>query len=218
MPIALITGASTGIGRELALLCARNGSDVVLVARSRPMLDSLAAEIKRGTKQSATVFECDLAEPDAAYPLFDRVSGAGIAIDTLINNAGFGLLGHLWELDAKRQSQMVQLNVGALTDLTRLFLPAMIARRSGRILNIASTAAFQPGPLMAVYYATKAYVVSFSEAVHNEAKEFGVTVTCLCPGATKTEFAERAQMTSTKLFSSGMVMSASEVAAIGSAR
>ena len=215
MPAALVTGASTGIGRELALLCARNGSDVVLVARSRPMLDSLAAEIRTGTKQSATVLECDLSEPGSAYALFEEVSRAGLTIDTLINNAGFGLLGHLWELEAKRQSQMVQLNVGALTDLTRLFLPGMITRRSGRILNIASTAAFQPGPLMAVYYATKAYVVSFSEAVHNEAKEFGVTVTCLCPGATKTEFADRAQMNSTKLFSSGMVMSAADVATIG---
>ncbi len=215
MPAALITGASTGIGRELALLCARNGFDVVLVARSRPMLESLAAEIQTSTKQSATVFEVDLSKPEAAYSLFETVSRAGLTVDMLINNAGFGLLGHIWELDAKRQSQMVGLNVGALTDLTRLFLPGMIARRSGHILNIASTAAFQPGPLMAVYYATKAYVVSFSEAVHNEAKEFGVKVACLCPGPTKTEFAERAQMNSTKLFSSGMVMSAAEVAAIG---
>lgn len=161
MPVALITGASTGIGRELALLCARNGFDVVLVARSRPMLESLAAEIQTSTKQSATVFEVDLSKPEAVYSLFETISRAGLTIDMLINNAGFGLLGHIWELDAKRQSQMVQLNVGALTDLTRLFLPGMIARRSGHILNIASTAAFQPGPLMAVYYATKAYVVSF---------------------------------------------------------
>lgn len=215
MPAALITGASTGLGREFALLCAREGYDVILVARSVPQLETLAIEIRRETNRHAIVLGCDLSEPGAARAVFADASRAGLIVDVLINNAGFGLLGKFWELDSDQQSRMIHLNVTALTDLTRLFLPGMIERRRGRILNVSSTAAFQPGPLMAVYYATKAYVISFSHAIYNEAKDFGVAVTCLCPGPTKTEFAERAQMNATKLFSSGMAMSAAEVAAIG---
>ncbi len=134
----------------------------------------------------------------------------------LINNAGFGLLGRLWELDADRQMQMVHLNVAALTGLSRLFLPDMASSRRGYILNVASTAAFQPGPLMAVYYASKAYVLSFSVALANEARDVGVKVSCLCPGPTTGEFAERASMTKTKLFQAGAnIMTASAVAALG---
>lgn len=215
MPAALITGASTGLGREFAFLCARDGYDVVLVARSQPQLETLMIQITQQTGRKAIPLAADLSEPGAAGRVFAELARLEIEVDVLVNNAGFGLLGKFWELDEQRQSQMIHLNVTALTDLSRLVLPGMIARRRGRILNVASTAAFQPGPLMAVYYATKAYVISFSHAIHNEARDYGVTVTCLCPGPTKTEFADRAQMNSTKLFSSGLVMSASEVAAIG---
>lgn len=215
MPIALITGASTGLGREFARLCARDGYDVVLTSRSLPQLEELAAEIQRNTNRAARVIEKDLSIPDAAREVFDELTSAGLNIELLINNAGFGLVGRFWELDEIQQMQMVQLNVGALTHLTRLFLPGFVQRRGGRILNIASTAAFQPGPLMAVYYATKAYVVSFSEAVHNEVREYGVTVTALCPGPTKTEFDKRAGGANTKLFKGRNVMDARAVAEIG---
>jgi short-subunit dehydrogenase len=215
MPIALITGASTGLGREFARLCARDGYDVVLVARSLPQLEELAADIQRNTNRAARVIEKDLSIPDAAREIFDELTSAGLNIELLINNAGFGLVGRFWELDEIQQMQMVQLNIGALTHLTRLFLPGFVQRRRGRILNIASTAAFQPGPLMSVYYATKAYVVSFSEAVHNEVRDYGVTVTALCPGPTKTEFDKRAGGTNTKLFKGRNVMDASAVAQIG---
>ena len=144
----------------------------------------MAAEIEGKTSRKAHIFPADLSEPNAARALFADAAKAGLTIDVLINNAGFGLLGKFWELPDHEQMQMVQLNIGALTQLTRLVLPGMIDRRTGYILNVASTAAFQPGPLMAIYYASKAYVVSFSEAIHNEAKEFGVKVCCVCPGVT----------------------------------
>jgi short-subunit dehydrogenase len=147
--------------------------------------------------------------------LFNDIVCTKIPVEVIINNAGFGMLGKFWELDATEQMEMVQLNMNALTMLTRLFLPDMIAKRKGRILNVASTAAFQPGPLMAVYFATKSYVVSLSEALHNEARDFGVTVTCLCPGPTVTEFDKRAKMTNTNLFKEGNAMDAKTVAKIG---
>lgn len=214
MPIALITGASTGIGRELAFLAAENGYDVALVARSAPPLETVAAEIQRKHSRKAAIFACDLSAPNAAHALMDEVTEAGLAVDVLVNNAGFGLLGNFWELPEDGQVQMIELNVTALTQLTRLCLPGMVERRSGYVLNVASTAAFQPGPLMSVYYASKAYVVSFSEAIHNEVKRHGVKVCCLCPGPTSTEFVKRAGMGNTKLFE-GSVMSAAEVAQIG---
>lgn len=215
MPSAVVTGASTGIGRELADLAARDGYDIVLVARSESVLNAVAADLRQKWKRNVTVIAKDLTHPDAPREIFSAVSDAGLEVEVLVNNAGFGLLGKFWELDEREQVDMVQLNVTALTDLTRLFLPQLIARRRGMIMNIASTAAFQPGPLMSVYYATKAYVLSFSEAIHNEAREYGVTVTCVCPGATKTEFDKRARMTNTKLFAKGHVMSARQVAEIG---
>ncbi len=211
MPVAVITGASVGLGRDFARLAARDGYDVVLVARNRGQLEALAA----ATGRPATVMVNDLARPGASAELWKQIEAADLVPELLVNNAGFGLLGRFWDLDLHEQSRMIQLNVTALTDLTRLCLPGMIARRQGYVLNVASTAAFQPGPLMAVYYATKAFVVSFSHAIHNEAKPYGVKVTCLCPGPTKTEFAERARMNATKLFSSGLAMSSEEVAAIG---
>jgi hypothetical protein len=215
MPIALITGASTGLGREFARLCARDGFDLVLIARSRPQLEELAAEIQANTSRTTRVIEKDLSIPDAAREVFDELTSAGLKLELLINNAGFGLVGRFWELDEQQQMQMVQLNVAALTHLTRLFLPGFVQRRRGQILNVASTAAFQPGPLMAVYYASKAYVVSFSEAVHNELRDCGVTVTTLCPGPTETEFDKRAGVTNTRLFKGRNVMDATAVAQIG---
>jgi hypothetical protein len=215
MPTALVTGASTGIGRELAFIAAANGYDLALVARSSAPLETVAAEIKSKTSRQVDIFAVDLSVPNAAHTLMDSVTKAGLTVDFLANNAGFGLVGKFWELPEDEQIQMIELNIGALTQLTRLCLPAMVQRRSGYILNVASTAAFQPGPLMSVYYASKAYVVSFSEAVHNEVKEFGVKICCLCPGPTRTEFIHRAGMTNSKLFESGTVMTAGEVAQIG---
>jgi len=215
MSSALITGASTGLGREFARLCARDGYDLVLIARSLRQLEQVAAEIRQNTNRTVRVIEKDLSIPEAAREVFDEVTAAGLNVEVLINNAGFGLVGHFWELDEAQQIQMVQLNIGALTHLTRLFLPAFVQRHSGKVLNVASTAAFQPGPLMAVYYATKAYVVSFSEAVHNEARRHNVTVTALCPGPTRTEFDKRAGATNTKLFKSKNTMDAATVARIG---
>jgi len=215
MPAAVITGASAGIGRAFAHVCAREKFDLVLIARSQAQLDALAAEIRQSTGRTVLTIAQDLSEPGAAERVFEEASRSGTPVEILINNAGFGTLGRFWETDREQQGRMIQLNIAALTDLTRLFLPSFIQQRRGRVLNIASTAAFQPGPLMTVYYASKAYVVSFSQAVHNEARSHGVTVTCLCPGPTKTEFAQRAGMNATKLFSSGMAMSAEKVAGIG---
>ena len=215
MPAALITGASTGIGKEYAYLCAEAGYDVVLVARSEHKLQALAADIHDKTGRQAYVFARDLSKPMGPTELFNDIVCTKITVEVVINNAGFGLMGKFWQLDATEQMEMVQLNVNALTMLSRLFLPEMIAQRRGMILNVASTAAFQPGPLMAIYFATKSYVVSLSEALHNEARDFGVTVTCLCPGPTATEFDKRAKMSSSKLFKKGNNMDARTVAKIG---
>ena len=214
MAAALITGASTGIGREYAYLCAENGYDVVLVARAEPKLQALAADIHEKTGKQAYVFARDLSRPAAALELFNDVTCTKIKVEVLINNAGFGAVGKFWDLDAAEQMEMVQLNVNTLTMLSRYFLPRMISEKRGMILNVASTAAFQAGPLMAVYFASKAYVVSFSEALHNEAREAGVTVTCLCPGPTTTEFVHRAKM-NPKFFSKNFAMDAKTVAQIG---
>ena len=200
MPVALITGATTGIGRELAQIAALNNYDLILTARTPQSLQTAAADIERTTARKTHIFPTDLSQPNAARTLFADITQAGLTIDVLINNAGFGLLGKFAELPEDEQMQMIQLNIGALTQLTRLALPGMIERRTGYVLNVASTASFQPGPLMAIYYASKAYVLSFSEAIHNEAKGTGVNVCCLCPGATRTEFQQRAGMAGTKLF------------------
>ncbi len=215
MPAALITGASTGIGRDFAHLCAREGYDLFLVARSQPQLESVAAEVRQTTGRNVVILPKDLSQSSAPREVFDEISRSGAELDVLINNAGFGLLGPFWELDLQQQIEMIHLNIAALTELTRLYMPSFVARRRGRVLNVASTAAFQPGPLMAVYYATKAYVVSFSEAIHNEGRDHGVTVTCLCPGPTQTEFQKRAGAGNARLFSSGHVMSSEAVARIG---
>jgi uncharacterized protein len=204
MAAALITGASTGIGREFAYLCAEAGYDVVLVARAEGKLQAMASDIRQKTGRTAYVFARDLSDPHAPQALYDDVICSKIDVEVLINNAGYGMLGKFAELNAAEQMQMIQLNIHALTSLSRLFLPTMIENKRGKILNVASTAAFQPGPLMAVYFATKSYVLSFSEALHNEVSGSGVSVTCLCPGPTATEFDKRAGAAMTKLFKGAM--------------
>src|SRR5271169_6698507 len=213
MPTVLITGASGGIGYELAKLFARDHHNLVLVARSAHKLAQVATELQA---QGVTVktIALDLATPPASKFLFEQLQREGIAIDILVNNAGFGAYGEFAQMPEEEILGQIDLNITALTALTRLFLPSMIARRSGRIMNVASTAAFQPGPLMAVYYATKAYVLSFSEAIANELRQSGVTVTCFCPGATHTGFAKRAGVESSRLFKVS-AMSADKVALDG---
>ena len=183
--VALITGASAGLGAEFARQLARRGTRLVLVARREDRLRTLADEVG-----NARVIAMDLSAHDAAERLVADLDAAGDEVELLINNAGFGQIGRFVSLDARRQREMIDLNIGTLTDLCRLIAPRMIERKSGGILNIASTAAFQPGPNMAVYFATKAYVLSFSEALHEELKPQGVHVSALCPGPTRTEFGD----------------------------
>jgi hypothetical protein len=213
--VALITGASGGIGEDLARLIAADGRDLVLLARSAPKLQTLADELSRAHQISATVLSVDLSAPGAADEVARTLAERRLAIDVLINNAGFGTHGEFAREDPAEQSRMLQVNVVALTMLTRLLLPAMIERRRGRVLNVASTAAFQPGPLMAVYYASKAYVLSLSLALSEETTGTGVTVTCLCPGPTRTGFQDRAQMGKSRLFSVTSLMSSADVARAG---
>lgn len=200
---ALITGASFGIGLELTRIFAREGHNLVLVARSGDRLRQLASELEKNHGARSLILATDLTEPGAAAYVLDQTSRANIVVDILVNNAGFGQYGLFVENDLEECLRQIQLNVTTLTHLTRLYLPDMIGRGSGRILNVASTAAFQPGPLMAVYFATKAYVLHFSEALSNEVEGTGVTVTCLCPGATATEFHKRANATEMKLLQLG---------------
>lgn len=214
MGFAVITGASTGIGREFARICARDGYDVVLVARSEPQLESLAGELRTTFKRNVLVIAKDLSLTAAPGELFEEISRLTAPVEVLINNAAFGLLGRFWELSEAQQVAMLQLNVVALTELCRLFLPAFIECRRGFVVNVASTGAFQPGPLMSVYCASKAYVVAFSEALHNEARSFGVAVTCVCPGPTVTEFGRRAGISNMRGANRG-AMTAAAVAEIG---
>jgi short-subunit dehydrogenase len=181
--VALITGASAGLGVEFARQLAKRGHRLVLAARRKDRLDALVAEL--GNARAVAI---DLGEAGSAAKLVANIEAAGETIGLLINNAGFGLRGKFAELDSAREREMIDLNIGALTDLCRGVAPGMIERRSGAILNVASTAAFQPGPNMAVYFATKAYVLSFTEALHEELKPHGIKVSALCPGPTRTEF------------------------------
>lgn len=210
----LITGASSGIGVELARLFAENGDRLVLTARRTDRLEALAKEIWDKHAVHAAVIPADLGKPDGAKQLAIEAGRKGLVIDVLVNNAGFGLRGEFAKLSFDRQLEMVQVNVTAPTALAGLFLPGMLARGNGGILNVASLAAFQAGPEMAVYYATKAFLLSFSEALHEEAKGKGVTVTALCPGPVPTEFGEVAQMGDAALFKTGVV-SAEAVAKAG---
>jgi hypothetical protein len=213
-PIALVTGASGGIGADLAREAARDGHDLILIARRTEAMRALAGELKKVGAET-TIVGADLGKPGAAADVVAKIGCA--EIETLINNAGLGATGRFDQSDPSRISEILQVNVVALTELTRLLLPAMIARRSGRVMLVASTAAFQPGPHMAVYYATKAYVLSLGEAIAWELRGTGVTVTALCPGPTATNFANAAEMNRTVLFKSPLikVMSAAEVARIG---
>jgi short-subunit dehydrogenase len=211
---ALITGASGGIGKELACLFARDGHNLVLVARSEGKLRELADELSSAHGVDVHVIVRDLSQPEAPEAIARELTEKGIQVDMLVNNAGFGLYGEFIRNSLEEQLNMIDLNVRSLTSLTHLLLPGMLERKRGRILNVASTASFQPGPLMAVYYATKAYVLSFSEALSNELAGTGVTVTALCPGPTVTEFASRANLNQSKLFESG-AMDVKTVARIG---
>ena len=214
MSTVLITGASGGIGYELAKLFARDRHNLILVARSGDKLAQVANEL-RAVGVSVTTFALDLGTPTAPKFLFDQIQSAGLTVDILINNAGFGAFGEFAQMSNEEISGQIQLNIIALTELTRFFLPRMLLRRSGRIMNVASTAGFQPGPLMAVYYATKAYVISFSEAIANEVRNSGVTVTCFCPGATHTGFAKRAGNDKSRLFKQLGAMNVDKVALDG---
>ena len=184
-PVTLITGASAGLGVEFARQCVARGQEVVLVARRKDRLNQLAAEVG-----NAHVIAADLSEPDAPAKIYAELAARGLRVRTLINNAGFGLRGRFDELPLDRQLEMIDLNVRTLTELTHLVLAPMLERGRGFILNVASTAAFQPGPGSAVYFATKAYVLSFTEALHEEWKDRGIKVSTLCPGPTRTEFGE----------------------------
>ena len=197
---ALITGASSGIGKELARIHAKSGGNLVLVARREDKLEELKAEIEANHDSEIMIIAKDLSKPGAASEIFKEVSEAGIDIEYLINNAGFGLRGKFHELPWDRQLQMIQLNMVTLTELTYLFLPGFVERNHGRVLNTSSTASLLPGPLQAVYYATKAYVTFLSNALAEELHDTNVTVTNLMPGATETEFAKTADMDKTGLF------------------
>lgn len=212
---ALITGASAGIGLELAKLFAADGHDLVLVARRADVLEKLADSLRAKHGIAARVWPADLADPRAPLQLHERAVAEGIAVDVLVNNAGFGAVGHFHALPPERQLGIIDVNMRALTEMTYHFLPAMRERRRGRILNVGSIVGFLPGPYMAVYYASKAYVVSFSEALAEELTGSGVTVTCLCPGYTATEFQKSAGMKKTGMLARLRPMSAEAVAHIG---
>lgn len=192
--VALITGASSGIGEELAREHARHGGDLILVARREQNLLQLKNELEEKYSITALVMARDLAGFDAAEALYKEIKAQDIHVDILINNAGFGGYGKFYERDWPEDQRMIELNIGTLAALTRFFLTDMVARNSGRIMNVSSVGGFLPGPMEAVYYATKAFVLSFSQAISNELNDTNVTVTALCPGATKTEFSEKAGM------------------------
>jgi len=215
-PLALVTGASSGIGANLARELAKDGHDLILAARRVEPMRALADELK-ADGADATIIATDLSKPGAAAALAQDIKTRGLTIDVLINAAGVGANGRFDEADPLRVGEMLQVNVVALTELTRMLLPGMVARRRGDVMLVASTAAFQPGPQMAVYCASKAYVLSFGEAIAYELQDSGVTITTLCPGATDTEFAQVANVEGSALFKGSVlpVMHASDVARIG---
>ena len=213
-PVALVTGASRGIGAELARELARHGHDLVLVARSVEPMQALADELHQAGA-AVTVIAADLSQPGAAARLAAEAASRGLTVDVLINNAGLGAAGRFDRIDPGRIGEMSQVNIVALTELTRLLLPGMIARRRGRIMFVASVAAFQPGPGMAVYYASKAYVLSLGEALAQELRGTGVSVTTLCPGATATKFFDVADANSTLMARFRRMMPADRVARLG---
>lgn len=212
---ALITGASAGIGRELAKEFAAHNYDLVLTARRQEALKQLAAELSSAHGTTVHVVSADLSKPNGAADILNFTVDGNLKVDVLVNNAGFGANGAFAQLGLNVQLEMLQVNITSLVELSRVYLPSMLASRQGGILNVASTAAFVPGPFMTVYYATKAFVLSFSEALANEVAGSGVTISCLCPGATITEFQERAKIATSKLFAGPHVMTAAQVAKQG---
>jgi short-subunit dehydrogenase len=212
---ALITGASSGIGYELSKVFAKNGYNLVLVSRNMEKLEIISEEISTHHDIQVKVISKDLCKSPAPRELYDEVAAEGINIDVLVNNAGIGTYGTFIDSSTQKQMDLIQLNITSLTMLCKLFGTDMVKNGSGRILNVASTAAFQAGPLVSTYYASKAYVLLFSEALEFELKPNGVTVTVLCPGPTQTEFFERHDMIGTKLERSPHIMSAARVAQIG---
>jgi uncharacterized protein len=210
----LITGASTGIGLELARVFAREGHDLVISARSLAALERVQVELASRHPVAVHPVAADLAEPDGADRLVAGVRAAGVSPGILVNNAGFGLFGPFAETPLEREQQMIQVNVTALVTLTKRYVPEMLARRRGRVLNVASIAGFVPGPGMSVYYATKAFVISFSDAIAEELAGTGVTVTALCPGPTRSRFQETARLERSRIFE-GHVMDAAPVAEAG---
>jgi len=214
-PIALITGASGGIGLELAKLFARDSHDLALVARSYDKLNFIADDLQQTYGVQVKYYTKDLSVSSAPEEIFKALQSEGGNIDVLVNNAGFGWRGEYAKMDIADVLGMIQVNITALSHLTRLFLPGMIEQKRGKILNVASTAAFQPGPLMATYYASKAYVLSFSEALSEELQGSGVTVTAFCPGQTATGFGLRAGFTNKKVLGGILSMDSHTVALDG---
>jgi short-subunit dehydrogenase len=210
---AFITGASSGIGYELAKILAENGTHLILVSRNEGKLNDIKKQLEDTFSIKVQLIIKDLSIPGSSAEVFAQIKNE--PIDIVINNAGFGDFGFFKDSELEKITSMMHLNIVALTELTHLLLPSMIKQKSGKIMNVASLAAFQPGPLMAVYYATKAYVLSFSEAISNELQKTGVTVTALCPGPTKTGFADVASLEFSKLFTSLPIASARDVAKFG---
>jgi short-subunit dehydrogenase len=209
---AVVTGASAGLGKEFARLFAKDGHSLVLVARRKNELDALAKELADAHQTKSLVVPADLTDPGAPKHIHAEIGRAGADVEFLVNNAGFGSNGKFWELDTQKELGMIEVNITALVHLTRLFVPEMVARGRGRVLNIGSTAGFQPGPYMATYYASKAFVNHFSEALAFELRDTGVSVTLSCPGATVTEFAAVAGNDKTPLFKQGGAADAATVA------
>ena len=211
---ALITGASSGIGLELAHLFAQDGYRLVLVARNRTALRLLGDDLQSRYDVTVRIAPKDLAHPASPDELYHELQESGVVLDVLVNNAGFGAAGAFQQTKWTDEAEMIQVNITALTHLTKLFLP-QIRAREGKLLNVASTAAFQPGPFMSVYYASKAYVLSFSEALAEESIGTGMTVTCLCPGPVRTNFQKRAYLQGTAMMHSPLTVDVREVARIG---
>lgn len=211
----LITGASSGIGLHLAREFAKNGHPLILVAPVESELQQVASSITSEFGVQARVIAADLEQPDSAQRVFDEATGGGATVDILVNNAGHGQNGKFWEIPIERDLSIIRLNIEAVLRLTKLFLPPMIQRGRGRILNTASIAGFMPGPLLAVYHASKAFVLSWSEALSTETENTGVTVTALCPGPTDTDFFSKADMVDTRAVQKAHVMPPQDVAEIG---
>lgn len=215
MKYTLITGASSGIGYELASVFAKNNHNLILVARSTAKLESLKVEIEKNFQVVAEIITLDLAKQNSAEELFTAVTKKKLEIDILVNNAGFGDHGLFLSEDPKKIEDMILLNILTLTKLTKLFVPKMVESKYGKILNVASTAAFQPGPLMSVYYATKAYVLSFSEGLFEEMRSTGVSVTALCPGPTTSGFHETANISNVAMMEFIKLPTSRDVAEFG---